>query len=165
MEKVRSVTVLGITYTVRGATKGELEEALKFSNEYESEDYLVQRCVLSPKIDWETVYAGIPKQLAEHIVELSGASDEASLQYQKEADEWLKTPVGKLEALIMGTMHLKLSDIQNMHAEEWHKSAAAAQLLAATIYNLDVQKYMDLGTARERKTRRTTPNLPPIARA
>jgi len=160
--KVKHVQILGSTYTVREANKGELEQALRIASSVDAEDYLVRQCLLAPSINLDTVYAGIPARLAEEILEISGTGEDANTALQQAADAWVLTPAGKLETLMMGVLHLSPEQIKAMYSEDWHRAAAAAQLLASTLYNLPIQEYMDLGTEREKRTR--IPKMPPVAR-
>lgn len=159
--KVKHIPILGTVYSVREATKGELAQALRFSLEEDSEDFLVEKCLLAPRVNIETLYAGIPSRLAEEILTLSGVGEEAAAALQAEADAWVISPAGKIEALMMGILHLKPAEISNMYSEEWHKAASAAQLLAVALYNLPLNDYMAIGTAQEKKKPK---NLPPTAR-
>jgi len=141
----RTVEIGGIRYTVREATRGELAQAFSTGNAFAAEDFLVRQCLIDPKIDPEEMYAGIPDKLAREITELSGANEADATRLQQQADEWAISPVGKLDALIMGVLHLTPKDIDAMYSEEWHKAAAAAQLLAASLYGLDLRAYMNIG--------------------
>jgi len=165
--RTETFELFGVEYTIRQATKGELEQALRFDIEEDAEDFLIKSCLVSPKIDLNEVYAGIPGQLAVRILELSDATQEANERLQKEADERVLTPLGKIEALMMGILHLRPVDISNMTSEDWHKAASAAQLLAIALHpEFDMAKYMALGTQEEKKknpVRDLLSKLPPVA--
>lgn len=169
-QKTKTFELYGVNYTIRKATKGELEQALRFSIDEEAEDFLVNTCLISPKIDLNSVYAGIPRKLALEILEFSDASQEASSRLQEEADKRVLTPMGKVEALMMGILHLKQHEINNMTNEEWYRAAAAAQLLSVALYpGFDLQRYMDFGTENESKHKKDPVKdflnkLPPVAR-
>ena len=154
--------ILGITYEYVGASRQVLEEALHITEQADMEDFLVERCVLSPKIDLETSYAGIITTLSEEILKVSGMTDEGAKEFQKEAEEWLISPAGKLECLMMGVFHKPLEEIQNLDPPNWHKSAAAAQLLAASLYGMDVEKFIEYDPNKPQvKGRRKTTTMPP----
>jgi len=143
--RVYNINILGQEFLFVGATRKDLEEALQFPQQWEMEDFICKRCIVSPKdFDLETCLAGIPTKLAELILDISGMSSEDTNTLQKEAQDWIVTPSGKMEVLMMGILHRPLAEIRNMDPIEWFKAAGAAQLLAVTVYGLDIEKYMSL---------------------
>ena len=144
MPRVYETEVLGTLYKYRGATRAELEEALKHESQADIEDSLCKMCIIYPEIDLDNCLAGIPTALAEKILEASGMTKESTELLQKEVEEWIVSSSGKLEILMMGVLHLSLDQIKNMDPPDWFKSAGAAQLLAASIYGLDVDKFMTI---------------------
>jgi hypothetical protein len=59
MPRSYKTKILGITYEYVGAPRYVLEEALHIGEQSDMEDFLVGKCVLSPKIDLVNSYAGI----------------------------------------------------------------------------------------------------------
>jgi len=165
------VTVLGVEYVYRGATRAEIERILRMESEVEQEDEICRLCVLQPKdVDWDNILAGVPTALAEKILEASGMTEESSKKFWEEAQEWILSSSGKTESLMMGVFHLPLSVISNMDPEEWYRTAAASQLLAVTMFGMDIQKYINMtpGDGKATPSRRPTfsnpadPNAPVI---
>jgi hypothetical protein len=139
------VNILGTTYVYRGATRREIETVLRLENESEQEDAICRICVITPRnIDWDNSLAGVPSALAKHILEASGMSEESSERFWKGANEWILTAAGKSESLMMGIFHIPLSEVANLDPEDWYRMATASQLLAVTLYNIDIRKYMEL---------------------
>ena len=161
MPKTYEVEILGELYQYRGATRRELEAALDYESQYDMEDFICSLCVISPKIDLETCLAGIPSQLSEKILEASGMTPESTQKLQGQAEEWIKSPSGKMEILMMVVLHLSIDTIQEMDPPDWFKSAGAAQLLAASLYGLDVSKFISTDPFEQPKKGNRRPTPPP----
>jgi hypothetical protein len=145
MARTYEIMLYGTTYTYRGLTRKELEIVQAIESSLEAEDYVCKLCVLSPEnINWDESIAALPSKLAEGILEVSGVSEKGVISLQNEVEEWMNTPAGKQECLMMGILGMSLEDIKNLDIPDWFKAAGAAQLLAASLYNLDIAKYMSL---------------------
>lgn len=144
MPRIYSKEISGKVYRYKGATRSILEKALLFSIPSEMEDYLCLNCVIEPELDIDNCIAGIITELANDILQKSGMTEESTEEFQKESEEWIESNVGKLEVLMMGTLKLSLDEIKDLDPPDWYKSAAAAQMLAAAIYGLDIDKYMSI---------------------
>jgi hypothetical protein len=134
MARTFTTEVLGRTYTYRGATRGEFEQAQRESETAaEVEDFLVGRCVLNPRgIPWQDQRAGIASRIGKAIADASGLTDEAREELEREALEWSRTPAGRSEILMMGLLHLKLDEIDQLDPIDWFKCAVAAETLYTT---------------------------------
>lgn len=132
-------TVAGVTYTLRGCTRGEVREAMALAGEreWEAEDFLVARCVLGavdssgqPVVpDWEQCLAGVVTTLMWHIREISGLSERSSERLREEAQEWIQTAAGHSDMLMMGLFGYKLEEIDAMDPPDWYRAAVAAETL------------------------------------
>lgn len=160
MPRVYKTEVLGTLYKYRGATRAELEEALRCEFQVDIEDSLCRACVVYPDIDLDNCLAGIPTTLARKILEASGMTEEGTELLQEEVEEWIISSSGKLEILMMGVLHLPLDQIRNMDPIDWFKSAGAAQLLAASMYGLDVDKFITMNPFERRSNKKPVPPAP-----
>lgn len=144
MPRTYQIEILGVIYTYKGATRSQLKIALKLTEQVEMEDYLCSVCVINPKIDLENCLAGIPVRLTELILTASGMDEVGTKSFQDESEEWIKSPSGKLEILMMAVLHKTQEEIDNLDPPDWFKAASAAQLIAATMYGLPVEEFMNL---------------------
>jgi hypothetical protein len=138
MARLYKTTILGDEYTYRGATRAELTSALiSFSSDAEVEDYLCYTCSSPPKNKvWEDVFAGVFTTLADRIKDVSGAGKKNKLE--EEANDWISTPKGKIESLMMGVLGMDIEKIQSMDPPDWHKTAITSQILAEVIAKLSL---------------------------
>lgn len=162
MPRTYKKEILGTIYTYIGASRRVLEEALHIDNTADMEEFIVDKCVISPKIDPVNSYAGIITTLSEEILKVSGMTEEGATLFKKESEEWLLSPAGKLESLMMGVFHLSLEEVQNLDPADWNKMALASQLLAVSLYGMDVEKYMsyDFSSPQNRMQKKLN-NMPP----
>ncbi len=146
-----TIEILGVVYTYKGANRRQLSEALQLSEQFDMEDYICKVCVISPEIDFDSVLAGIPTRLSEAILESSGMNDNGTNLFQSEAQEWIISSSGKLEALMMGVFHQPLDVIQELEPHLWYKMACSSQLVAASMYGLDIKQFMEINPFEEPK--------------
>ena len=144
MPRLYKTTILGDEFTYRGATRAELSSALvSFSTDSEFEDYLCFTCSNPPKDKtWDDLFAGVFTTLASKIKDVSGAGKKGKLE--EEANEWVSTPKGKIESLMMGVLGMNIEQIQSMDPPDWHKTAITSQILAEVIAKIDVNKYLEM---------------------
>ena len=144
MPRFYKTTILGDEFTYRGATRAELSSALvSFNTDSEFEDYLCYTCSNPPEgKKWEDLFAGVFTTLAGKIKEVSGLGKVNKLE--EEANEWISTPKGKIESLMMGVLGMDIEKIQSMDPPDWFKTAVTSQILAEVIAKIDVTKYLEM---------------------
>lgn len=121
-----------LEFTIRSITRKEYKDwvTLSIGDRFDFEDLVLEKAVLkhpthflSETFSWDILYAGIPSQVVEEVLDLSGLSDKGPSQEALDiAAEYLNSEVAKYDQLIILARDCyKVSEIEDLHPDDWHK--------------------------------------------
>jgi hypothetical protein len=140
------VRVADEEFTIRGLTRAEyLETIRRFGhNELLLQNYICGIATLTPiNYNWDQSLAGVADSIAKAIWNVSGLSAQSDgfLQsFIKEANEWLESEEGKLEAIALATIPgLDLETLHHCDPPDRIKYLWLGQFNCQLFYGIDPQ--------------------------
>ncbi len=100
---------------------------------------------LPPEFVWEEARGGVPPQLAETILDISGfGSIDGVMRLREEAVQWARTDEARLNGLIMYVFaSMDLDKVESLSPDRWHYYVALAEAILMDLLGIDPTLYLD----------------------
>lgn len=154
-----SIKILDNIYEYRPVTRAELKTLEKLE-QWELENRLCELCSKPPEgYTWDNVPAGVPITLSKLILEISGVSKSGFKKLEDNAKDWILNGNGKISSLISFTLHIPLTEVENLEPEMWHKAVLAAQIIGSAAFNIDMKEYLSFDPFDNKKNLTKIPEI------
>jgi hypothetical protein len=123
------------TFRIRHVTRREFQDwKLAAPDQAALEDQLLQAAVLAHPAtfrgepwDWERVYAGLPQQVIDRILQVSGFTEVADPDVMARTEEYLNSETSQFDLLIVTALNYKVEEVWDMDPDTYHRVLGLAQ--------------------------------------